>query len=409
MWATDGGFRTVELERRLLRSYLIVFTAAFCIAAAAVHFAFVNILDRQITAQLEDLARAGIRSVLFVGNTIRIDETEISNRSLLTQDQGLQWFDTRGRLIAEQGLSANDSQNFGSVTMPIRNPRTGKRSGTVRATQWTGPEHAYIDALDIGLLVGTLLALLGSGAGGLVLARRAVRPLERSFRTLREFTADASHELRSPLAAITTTAEAALRDAYRDPEHDRMRFENIADGARQMSRLTGDLLLLAGADRSLERELFVVDLVATVAAAIERNRSRFDAAGITLGLTAEEPATAYGNPDQIARIVTNLLENAFRYTPSGGSVTVEIRKEPAQTLIAVSDTGIGIPSEHLERIFDRFWRADPVRSPGGSGLGLAIARALARRHGGDVTVTSRYGVGSTFVVAFPVRPPLSRF
>jgi two-component system, OmpR family, manganese sensing sensor histidine kinase len=405
--AIDSGFGTVELERRLLRSYLAVFTAALCIAAAAVHFAFVNSLDRQMTARLEDVARAGLRSVLFAKDGIRIDKNEISNGSLLTQNQGLQWFDRRGRLLAEQGLISN-RKDFRSETIPILNPHTGKLVGSIRASEWNGQEQAYVDSLDIGLLVGTLLALVASGAGGLVLARRAVRPVEQSFTTLRDFTADASHELRSPLAVITTTAEAALRDSSRDPEHDRLRFENIADGARQMSRLTADLLLLAGAERSLERDLFVVDLVAMLGLVIERYRSRFSAAEIALELSAQDPATAYGNPDQIERIVTNLLENALRYTPAGGSVTLEIRKEAAQTLVAVSDTGIGIAPEHLERIFDRFWRADPVRSSEGSGLGLAIARALARRHGGDVTATSRHGAGSTFVVSFPARPPSSR-
>jgi signal transduction histidine kinase len=246
--------------------------------------------------------------------------------------------------------------------------------------------------------------LLGAGAGGLALARRAVLPVERSFETLREFTANASHELRGPLTAIVTSADAALRDTERDPAHDRSRFEAIANGAKQMSRLTSDLLLLAGAERSLERELFVVDLTATLNKLIEPYRPRFEAAGIELNVVTEKAAIIYGNPDQIERVLANLLENALRYTPSGGRVEVDAHRDGGEFLVAVRDSGVGIAPEHLERVFDRFWRADPVRSPGGTGLGLAIARALARRHGGDVTVTSRFGHGSTFVAAFPMRP-----
>jgi two-component system, OmpR family, manganese sensing sensor histidine kinase len=123
-------------------------------------------------------------------------------------------------------------------------------------------------------------------------------------------------------------------------------------------------------------------------------------------LKAHEPTIVYGNPDQIERILANLLENALRYTPSGGRVTVETWKEGTGVFVAVRDSGIGIAPEHLERIFDRFWRADAGRSSQGSGLGLAIARALARRHGGDVTATSRYGDGSTFVISLPLKPHL---
>ncbi len=156
-----------------------------------------------------------------------------------------------------------------------------------------------------------------------------------------------------------------------------------------MSRLTSDLLMLAGADRSLERELFVVDLSAMLEKLVADFHGAFAEAGIALEARTEGPATLYGNPLQIERVVANLLENALRYTPRGGSVSVELRRHGAELQVVVRDSGVGIAPEHLERIFERFWRADPIRSPEGSGLGLAIARALARRHGGNVTVTSR--------------------
>ncbi len=406
------------MARRLLLSYLATFAVAFLVAAVVVRFAFVGILDEQANRRLQDVARAGLRSVAFSNGALAIDETEISNKSLLTRDQGLQWFDRNGRLVGAEGLAPAGGtsvaegrqqlrvgrQTFDSVTEPILNPRTHQRVGTVRATELNEQERADIRYLDIGLLIGTLLAVVGSSIGGLAVARKAVRPVERSFQTLREFTADASHELRGPLTAIATSADAALRDTRRNPAHDQSRFEAIADGAKQMSRLTNDLLLLAGADRSLERELFVVDLVATLNKLTRAYALRFSEAGIALNVAPDGAATVYGNPAQIERILTNLLENALRYTPAGGRVFVESRRDGGAILVVVRDSGIGIAYEHLDRIFDRFWRADPVRSPGGSGLGLAIARALARRHGGDVTVTSRHGVGSTFVASFPVRP-----
>jgi two-component system, OmpR family, manganese sensing sensor histidine kinase len=396
----------LELERRLLLSYLAAFTAIFLLAAVALRFVVVGIIDQQHTTRLEDLARAGLRSILFVGDTFEMDKAEISREGLLAPDQGLQWFSAGGRLLGTEGLTI--PRDIDSVTIPILNPRTHRQVGTVKASEWNERKRAYVRYLDAGLFVGTFIAIVASAVGGLALARRAVRPVEQSFEMLREFTANASHELRGPLTAIATSADAALRDAQRDPDKDRSRFETIADGASQIGRLTSDLLLLAGADRSLERELFRVDVAKLLEKLAGTYRPRFAQAGISLHVAIEKEAIVYGNPVQIERIIANLLENAMRYTSAGGEVAVEGHRHANAVEVAVRDSGAGISAEHLDRIFERFWRADPVRSPGGVGLGLSIARALARRHGGDVTVTSRYGVGSTFVASFPMRPPLHR-
>jgi signal transduction histidine kinase len=114
----------------------------------------------------------------------------------------------------------------------------------------------------------------------------------------------------------------------------------------------------------------------------------------------------YGNPGQIERIVGNLVQNAIRYTLSGGTVKVTCAKDRTGARVTVADTGIGIAPENAGRVFDRFWRADSSRSAdGGSGLGLTIARELARRHGGDVTLASTLGRGSRFTLTLPDRPP----
>jgi OmpR-family two-component system manganese-sensing sensor histidine kinase len=397
------------LGRRLLFSYLAASAIVFVVAAIAVHFSFVAIINGQTAARLDDVARAGIRSVLFIGDDLAIDRREISNSDLLTREQGLQWFDRHGRLLGEEGLTPKAAgKAFDTVSLSIANPKTHVLVGTVAASESSAQRIANVRSLDIGLLAGAVLAALATAAGGLALARRAVQPVELSFQTLREFTDNASHELRGPLAAITTSADAALRDDRRDPAHDRRRFETIADGARQMSRLTSDLLLLAGAQRSLERELFVVDLAATLAQLEAHFAAAAASSQIALTVEGERAATVYGNPVQIERVLANLIENALRYTARGGRVAVELRRHGADINVVIRDNGAGIAPENLERVFERFWRADPVRPPAGSGLGLAIARSLARRHGGDVTVSSRLGFGSTFVATFPTRPRLRR-
>jgi two-component system, OmpR family, manganese sensing sensor histidine kinase len=398
------------LERRLLVSHLAAFAAIFVVAAVGVHFAFVAILDHQTALRLADVARAGMRSVIFTGDKLSIDQGDIANEQLLTREQGLQWHDLRGNLLGSQGFVPPDGSRraFDTLTMDFLNPKTHRSAGFVTASESNSQERADIWYLDIGLFLSALLAAAASAAGGRALARRAVKPVERSFQTLREFTDNAAHELRGPLTAIATSADAALRDERRDPRRDRDRFTTISDGARQMSRLTSDLLLLAGAERSLERELFLVDLNATLEKLCESFRPAFAGAGIAFQLEADKIPPLYGNPHQIERVVANLLENALRYTPTGGGVSVELRQRGMEVHVSVRDSGLGIAPGHLERIFERFWRVDALRSPEGSGLGLAIARALARRHGGDVTVSSQTGSGSTFVASFPLRPRAAR-
>ena len=381
--------------------------------------AFIDSLDQQTLSRLQVLARAGLRTATLDNRRLIIDPHDISNTALLARDQGLSYFNPDRQLLASEGLVPSvglggtdgsdmvesGGRTFHTFAIPIEDPTAHRRVGTVRASESDAERERDIALLDRGLAVGTILAIVGSALGGLILARRAVAPVARSFRMLREFTADASHELHGPLTAIAFNADAALRDTDRDPLRDRSRFEAIADGAKQMARLTSDLLLLAGAARSLEREMFVVD-VATVLKSIRTVYDpQFNAKSIALAVLQTEPAIVYGNPDQVERIVGNLVQNALNYTPRGGSVAIEVTRDRSHVFVGVRDNGVGISPLHLERIFDRFWRADPARSKGGSGLGLAIARALARRHGGDVTVTSRFGSGSEFVASFPTRPP----
>jgi two-component system, OmpR family, manganese sensing sensor histidine kinase len=426
--------RTAELvpralEHRLLLAYLAAFATTFLIAGLAVRVAFTTSLERQTTTRLEILARAGLRSTLFAGGRLRIDEREISNTALLARGQGLQWFDRRGHRLAAEGLVPDavtivrmtgrerlsaGRQTLETLAMPIVNPATGEIAGAVRASESDEDTRGDVRRLDIGLLIGTVLGLAGSGLGGRALSRQAVQPIGASVRTLREFTADASHELRGPLAAFASNADAALRDEDGIRPRDRSRFTAIADASKQMSRLTEDLLLLACAERSLKRDLFIVDLGDVVTRLVGLYQPQFDEKRVALVARlhpelAGSAAHVFGNPDQIERILANIIENALRYTPAGGTVSIDARRSRTSVCVSVRDTGIGIAPEHLTRVFDRFWRAETSRSTsptgGGTGLGLAIARALAQRHGGDVGVSSDPGRGSEFTVWFPTRPP----
>ena len=395
---------------------MLVFTVTFVVAATVIRYIFVTILDQQMNMRLQVLARAGLRSTLTSTDHLSVDKREIANTRLLAEGQGLQWYDVQGRLLASEGMTPSvqsdqtslhrprgEATNFVTVAIPIVDPKSRGFVGTVRASETLAERAERIRWFDVGLLIGTLLAVLGGGIAGLVLTRTTVRPVARAFETLRDFTADASHELRGPLTAIAANADAALRDTDMTADNDRPRFQAIADSAKHLCRLTNDLLLIANADKSLKRDLFAVDINSLLDSLVSRYRPQFDASGISISLALVAGTVVYGNPDQIERILANVIENALRYSLPGGSVLIHNERHRTQVSVVVHDTGIGIAPEHLDRVFDRFWRAAPSRSSG-SGLGLAIARALARRHGGDVTVSSQLGVGSEFVISLPTRP-----
>lgn len=222
----------------------------------------------------------------------------------------------------------------------------------------------------------------------------------------RQFTMDASHELRSPLTALKGELSVALsRDRSADEYRDILgQLEASVD---EMSLLVEDLLTIARASSS-ESPLGVaerVDVAELVCLVCERLQVIAEDKAIQLGIPHQPPHVYIkGNRLKLQRVFTNLLDNALRYTPSGGCVTVHVRTDRQMGVIEFVDTGIGIPKEHLVRIFDRFYRTDAARAreSGGTGLGLAIVKAVVEAHGGSVQVTSRPNFGSTFAVYLPL-------
>lgn len=410
---------SAPLQRRLQFAYLGTFAVVMVAFAFVVRFSFGAALENQAVARLSTLARAGTAAVYFTPNGFLVDARSLGGFSVRERTEGLQWFNAHKRLIDGRGIvprsfvapelgrhvvgTAGEALN--TYTVPLED-LAGTMRGYVRSSESNDVTVDARHALDIGLLAGAMLAILAAAIGGSLLARNAVAQTEESLARLREFTADASHELRSPLMALASTASVALREEPAMPTTTRARLGTIIELSGQMQRLADDLLILARAGQSIEHELFVIDLQPM----LERIEHRFrDAAAvkeIALEFTPCQRLQLYGNPEQVERIVANLVENAVRYTDPHGQVTISCVAEASHVRISVRDSGVGIASEHLERIFERFWRADATRrSENGTGLGLAIARALARRHGGEITVTSRPRSGSEFVLSLPLQPP----
>ncbi len=247
---------------------------------------------------------------------------------------------------------------------------------------------------------GDELGRLGSTLNGMI-AR-----LERSFAESRRFTADAAHELRTPLAVMRNLAEVALR-APRQPEHYRRVLGDVLEEVERMTGLAEQLLFLAREDAGLvPSSLGETRLDELVGAALEHLRVVAAEKGLTLESTGLEPCIVRADAGQLRRLLFNLLDNAIKFTPAGGSVRVGLRRSDAGVVLDVADTGVGIPAEHVPRIFERFYRVDPARGPEaeGTGLGLAICRAIAEAHGGRIEIESVVGRGTRALLTLSARP-----
>jgi two-component system OmpR family sensor kinase len=247
---------------------------------------------------------------------------------------------------------------------------------------------------ELGRLAGTFNDLLAR-------LEVAFRQREEVLAQQRRFVADASHELRTPLTSIQGYARMLRQWALDDPATARESVAAIEREAVRMSGLVESLLRLARADEGAPLDLAEHDLGAVTLAAVEAARVTADGRVEIAYCPSPAPVIATFDRDRIRQVATILLDNAVKYTPAGGTVTVTVCRNPDNAELAVADTGLGIAEEHLPHIFERFYRVDQARSAGGTGLGLAIARQIAEQHGGAIDVVSAADCGSTFTLRLP--------
>ena len=249
----------------------------------------------------------------------------------------------------------------------------------------------------------------GGNVAGAVAVVRDVSDLRRAERLRRELTANVSHELRTPLTSIKGFAETLLGGAMADEAACR-RFLTIIDSeATRLMKLVDDLMDLSRLEsRAVSMEPSVLRLDELVTEALSRMRPQAEERRILLRAATMDPVVAVADRDRILQVITNLLDNAIKFTPDGGTVEAQLGDTPLEAVVSVVDTGRGIPADDLTRIFDRFYRVERSRSrgAGGTGLGLAIARHIVEAHGGRIAVTSRINAGSTFTFTLPHASPL---
>lgn len=417
------------LRWRLLLSYITVMVVILGVSTVAVYEFVAYKLYQKLDRQMITLADAAAHSLL----TIKADAKAISRRTPRNLDydqdldipwqdlhnnyQSVEWFDTNGQLLGNAGryipqtpfnpnIKTSQHKKIRSIIIPVYSasliPERKQLQGYVRVNESTENLQEELDRLLWGFSYGGLIAVILTGIGSWWLTRRSLKPVEQSFQQLKQFTADASHELRSPLTVVKTSVEVMMNHPERIHPNDEKKLKAIASATNQMTRLVEDLLLLARTDAtqtptfkwvSIPLDELLEDLVDLL-------QPQADVKGIILKSEIPEEVFVNGNPVELKRLFSNLLENALQYTPTGGTVSVGVVRRDRFVFVSVNDTGIGIAPEDIPLVFNRFWRADKARShrEGGLGLGLAIAAAIAHTHGGEITVKSQVGVGSSFQV-----------
>jgi two-component system sensor histidine kinase ResE len=236
-----------------------------------------------------------------------------------------------------------------------------------------------------------------------------VERVHSSQQSQRDFVANVSHELKTPLTSIQGFAQAILDDTADTPAARKQAAQIIYDESARMHRMALDLLDLARLEAgTADLQMSPVDIGALLRGIVEKFTPQAGKAGVDLNLNMPDNLpilTADG--DRLAQVFTNLVDNALKFTPVQGQVTLSAKMAGAEMELSVADTGIGVESEALPRLFDRFYQADPSRTGGekhGAGLGLAIVREIVQAHGGKIGVQSQAGHGTTFTIQLPLQP-----
>ena len=421
------------LRSRLLLYYLIVMAAILGVFGSGVYVLFSRNLDRQLEKRLITLSQFAAQSLPAVKENgqrhLDSPKSIAAWRDIFNRDrQSLEWFDEEGNLIGRKGLISlgNVPPEVGTRNIRQANSNTiarthtlsailsqpnqpGTTIGFVRASQSLEERETAQEELLRILLIGGMLTLILIGLGGFWLTRKAIEPIEASFLQLKQFTADASHELRSPLTAIKASVDIMRNHPERVHPKDAKKLEAISGAALQMNAMLGDLLFLARADADSdlavnERQLKPVLLNQILQNCFVLLEPLANEKQIVFQSKFRSELKVLGDVPQLSRLFSNLLENALQYTPEEGRVSLDLYRQNRYAVISVRDTGIGIAPDQIDKVFDRFWRANKARSrrEGGTGLGLAISQAIVKRHGGKISVTSELNIGTCFLVRIPL-------
>jgi signal transduction histidine kinase len=417
------------LSLKLLLSYMGAMVAVLGLSAIVVYQFFAYSLAQKVDLHLLTVAQAARHNFAAIQRNpaaakqqqpTAIDQDgdlDLPWQDLDQSKDTVEWFDHAGQRLSIAGHSM-PQQPFINQSQPrqqgyVRSLVVGAGKnqppeGYVRVSTNTRDMQEDLDRLLLGLGIGGTVAVTLVGVSGWWLTQRSLQHIERSIEKLQQFTADASHELRSPITAIRTAVEVMQSHPERVHSADVKKLAIMNQATQHMTYLIEDLLLLASADNeTIQRteSLTLIPLHDLLANVVEESQLKATSHGLAFHTELLSKGWVLGNTIQLRRVFLNLLDNAIKYTPSGGTISLLLNQLDEAIFVSVSDTGIGIHQEQLPKVFDRFWQAEQSRSrqAGGTGLGLAIAQAIIKAHHGKITVKSQLGSGSCFRVELPSR------
>ena len=337
----------------------------------------------------------------------------------------LRLFDLSENLVAVAGMQpelpqVSNQQEWETLTDPegiryrqisfLLHTQQGQNWGYLQVGRSLQDFDTYVANVRWVLLLGVPLVVLLVAGASWWLSGLAIRPIYQSYRQMQQFTADAAHELRTPLAAIQATAQSDLMLPNLSEDKAKDTLKNIVRQNKRLSYLVADLLILCRIDGEIssntsnnKREKVAL---ANLIIEVEEDLAALAMASeieLSSQIKVSQPVEIMGDRQQLYRLISNLVTNAIQYTPAGGEVVISLTEEHHQAVISIRDSGIGISKPDQKCIFDRFYRVDKARSrsQGGSGLGLAIAKAIALAHQGSIQVESKIGKGSILTIRLP--------
>jgi len=452
------------LSLRLTIWYAAIFAASSILAFMLVYISFVSIVqarsDEDLREDLDEFA-----SFMQAGGLEGVKTgIELETAGTAGAEVFFRLWATDGRQLVAAGIPWSDpaappellSKLEGTDERILKTLKDSKHEHQVRAIygaigpgivlqigQSLGDNEEFIAAFRNGFLITLAAVILLGGPIGWFMARRALRGVEevtrtateiaegaldrrvsvrsrgdeldmlaRAFNTMvdriqaliigmREMTDNLAHDFRSPLARIRTSAEMTLASGGTNVEWESLAANTTEECDRLMEMIDTTLDIAEAESGAAKLKLADIDLAAVVLDACDVFRVVAEDKQITIATDLPNDCRIRGDLQRLQRVVANLLDNALKYTPSGGRVTIRIIDEGQAVRLSVDDTGIGVPADELPRIFERFYRSDRSRSSGGNGLGLSLALAFVRAHGGDITPRSTPGQGSTFTVVLP--------
>lgn len=424
-------------RRRLAYWFTLSMGSILIVFATVVYY---RVVQNQIESFDKDLYKQGKATVFKLEDQLDQGQWDLSQtNSPLLQNTALaldsdiiyvRWYNPQGKLVRFVGRNhhapkqlkvlpgfqtielSQDKQktslptSLRQLTLSVED-KTSSR-GYLQVATSLKPLQENLARIRLFLSLGVPITLGFIGLTGWFLGGLAMKPIRQSYEQLQRFTADASHELRAPLAAILSNAQVGLLFSSSGQEQQHQRLENIVEIAKGMSILISNLLFLARHEGHLDsKELEAIDLVRLLNSLVDEYTKQAKTKGLNLVTKLpSEPVYFQADPELLQQALRNLLDNALRYTAAASGKTIHLClfTRSRHIIIQIEDQGIGIPAYDLPHIFERFYRVDTARSrqTGNFGLGLSIVQQIVQVHGGQIKVHSVEQQGTTFAIEFPL-------